>query len=61
MTRILVIDESQQRAVDLCSGLIKAGHQVAAVLSSAMDLVERIEEIRPDVSSLNAARPADRA
>ena len=37
MARILVIDESQQRAVEICCGLIKAGHQVAAVLPSALE------------------------
>ena len=33
MLRVLVIDESQSRAADICAGLVKAGHQVAAVLA----------------------------
>ena len=49
MASILVIDESQHRAVEICTGLIQAGHQVAAVLPSALELIERIEEIRPDI------------
>lgn len=58
MARILVIDESQQRAVDICSGLIQAGHQVAAVLPSAMELIGRIEEIRPDIILIETESPS---
>ena len=58
MARILIIDESQRRAVDICTGLIKAGHQVAAVLPSASDLVERIEEIRPDIILIETESPS---
>lgn len=58
MNRVLVIDESQQRAVDLCAALIRAGHQVAAVLPSAVDLAERIEEIRPDVILIDTDSPS---
>ena len=58
MARILVIDESQQRAVEICSGLIKAGHQVAAVLPSALELVERIEEIKPDIILIETESPS---
>lgn len=53
MATILVIDESQHRAVDICTGLIKAGHQVAAVLPSAFELIKRIEEIKPDIHYLD--------
>jgi len=58
MARILVIDESQQRAVEICSGLIKAGHQVAAVLPSAFELIERIEEIKPDIILIETESPS---
>ena len=58
MARILVIDESQQRAVEICSGLITAGHQVAAVLPSAFELPERIEEICPDVILIETESPS---
>ena len=58
MARILVIDESQQRAVEICSGLIKAGHQVAAVLPSALELVARIEEIKPDIILIEIESPS---
>lgn len=58
MANVLVIDESRQRAVDICTGLIKAGHQVAAVLPSAFDLIRRIEEIRPDVILIETESPS---
>lgn len=58
MARILVIDESQQRAVEMCTGLIKAGHQVAAVLPSAMELIARIEEIKPDIILIETESPS---
>ena len=57
MARILVIDESQQRAVEICTGLIKAGHQVAAVLPSALELIARIEEIKPDIILIETESP----
>lgn len=58
MPRILVIDESQQRAVEICTGLIQAGHQVAAVLPSAFELIERIEEIKPDIILIETESPS---
>jgi response regulator NasT len=58
MAKILVIDESQRRAVEICSGLIQAGHQVAAVLPSALDLIERIEEIESDIILIETESPS---
>ena len=58
MARILVIDESQQRAVEICAGLIRAGHQVAAVLPSALELTARIEEIKPDIILIETESPS---
>lgn len=58
MARILVIDESQQRAVEICTGLIKSGHQVAAVLPSALELIARIEEIKPDIILIETESPS---
>ncbi|MCX8085934.1 MAG: ANTAR domain-containing protein [Rhodocyclaceae bacterium] len=58
MASILVIDESQQRAVEICAGLIQAGHQVAAVLPSALDLTERIEALQPDVILIETESPS---
>ena len=58
MAAILVIDESQHRAVEICTGLIKAGHQVAAVLPSAFELIERIEELKPDIILIETESPS---
>lgn len=58
MSSILVIDESQRRAVEICTALLQAGHQVAAVLPSALDLIERIEEIRPDIILIETESPS---
>lgn len=58
MANILVIDESQHRALEICGGLIRAGHQVAAVLPSAEDLIRRIEEIRPDIILIETESPS---
>jgi len=58
MLRILVIDELQQRAADICRGLILAGHQVAAVLSSADDLTEQVAAIRPDIILIETDAPS---
>ncbi|MGE5384672.1 MAG: ANTAR domain-containing response regulator [Betaproteobacteria bacterium] len=58
MLRILVIDELQQRAADICRGLILAGHQVAAVLPSAVDLPAQVADIRPDVILIETDAPS---
>ncbi|MBI5901670.1 MAG: ANTAR domain-containing protein [Rhodocyclales bacterium] len=58
MLRILVIDESRTRAAELCAALAMAGHQVAAVLPSALDLTAQIENIRPDVILIETDSPS---
>ena len=58
MLRILIIDESRARAGELCAGLAMAGHQVAAVLPSALDLTAQIEAIRPDVILIETESPS---
>ena len=58
MASVLVIDESQQRAVEICTGLIQAGHQVAAVLPSALELIARIEKIKPDIILIETESPS---
>ncbi|MCF8179099.1 MAG: ANTAR domain-containing protein [Sulfuritalea sp.] len=58
MLRILIIDESRVRAAELCAGLALAGHQVAAVLPSALDLTAKIEEIKPDVILVETDSPS---
>lgn len=58
MLRILIIDESRARAGELCAGLAMAGHQVAAVLPSALDLTAQIEAIKPDVILIETESPS---
>lgn len=58
MLRILIIDESRARAAELCAGLAMAGHQVAAVLPSALDLTAQIEKIKPDVILIETDSPS---
>ena len=58
MLRILIIDESRARAGELCAGLAMAGHQVAAVLPSALDLTAQIEQIKPDVILIETESPS---
>lgn len=55
---VLVVDESRKRAADICAGLACAGHQVAAVLSSGLDLHERVNELKPDVVLIHADSPS---
>ena len=57
MLRVLVIDESHTRAGDICASLALAGHQVAAVLPSAIDLVRHVEATRPDVILIETESP----
>lgn len=58
MLRVLVIDESRSRAGELCAGLALAGHQVAAVLPSALDLVRQVEALRPDIILIETDSPS---
>jgi response regulator NasT len=58
MLRILVIDESRTRAANLCGGLALAGHQVAAVLPSVLDLTAQIERTRPDIILIETDSPS---
>lgn len=56
--KILVIDESRQRAREICAGLVVAGHQVAAVLASADDLADHVTRIQPDVILIDTEAPS---
>lgn len=58
MLRVLVIDESESRAGEICAGLALSGHQVAALLPSCLDLAARIEQIRPDIILIQTEAPS---
>lgn len=56
--RILVVDESEERGAILREGLAKAGHEVAATLSSPLALMRTVEELRPDVIVIDTESPS---
>jgi response regulator NasT len=58
MLRILIIDESRARVTELCAALVLAGHSVAAVLPSVLDLSAQIEALRPDVILIETESPS---
>lgn len=58
MLRILVIDELEARAGEICAGLALAGHQVAALLPTSVDLTRQVEAIRPDVILIQTDAPS---
>lgn len=58
MLRVLVIDELEARAGEICAGLALAGHQVAALLPTSADLTRQVEEIRPDVVLIQTDAPS---
>jgi response regulator NasT len=58
LLRVLVVDESRMRAADICAGLALAGHQVAAILPSALDLADQVGKLRPDVILIETDSPS---
>lgn len=58
MLRILIVDESRTRAAELCGGLVTAGHQVAAVLPTGLELNAQVERIKPDVILIETDSPS---
>ncbi|RTL54961.1 MAG: ANTAR domain-containing protein [Rhodocyclaceae bacterium] len=57
MLSVLVIDESETRAGEICAGLAIAGYQVAALLPSALDLAEQVERLKPDAILIQTDSP----
>lgn len=58
MLSVLVIDEAESRAGEICSGLALAGYQVAALLPSVLDLSARVEQLKPDVILIQTDSPS---
>src|SRR5262249_23600137 len=56
--RVLVVDESPERAEVLREGLRSAGYEVSASLSSPVALRKPIEERRPDVIAIETDSPS---
>ena len=55
--RVLVVDESEERAAVLREGLAAAGHDVIASLSSPLELLRAIEQLHPDVIVIDTESP----
>jgi response regulator NasT len=56
--RVLVVDESAERAELLRAALLLAGHEVTASLSSPLALLHTIERLQPDVIVINTDSPS---
>lgn len=56
--RVLVVDESAERAEILREGLRRAGHEVTASLTSPFALLKAIEELEPDVIVIDTESPS---
>ena len=56
--RVLVVDESRERADVVRDGLRRAGYEVTASLSSPLALLKTIEELRPDVIVIDTDSPS---
>jgi len=55
--RVLIVDESEQRAAVLREGLVMAGHEVAASLASPLELLRAVEDLQPDVIVIDTESP----
>lgn len=55
--RVLVVDESEERAAILREGLAMAGHEVAASLSSPLELLRMVQDLQPDVIVIDTESP----
>lgn len=55
--RVLIVDESEERAAILREGLVMAGHEVVASLSSPLELLRAVEDLQPDVIVIDTESP----
>jgi response regulator NasT len=55
--RVLVVDESDERAALLREALTAAGHEVAASLSSPLELLRAVETLQPDIIVIDTESP----
>ncbi len=56
--RVLVVDDSPERAEVLRDGLRRAGYEVTASLSSPLALLKTIEDLQPDVIVIDTESPS---
>lgn len=58
MLKVLVIDESKDRAAEICASLVRNGYQVAAVLPDAIKLLDQVTSLRPDIILIDSDSPS---
>jgi response regulator NasT len=58
MMRVLIVDESPDRAAVLREGLERAGYEVAAALAAPIELLRAVEQVRPDVIVIDTESPS---
>jgi len=56
--RVLIVDESPERAAVLREGLERAGYEVAAALAAPIELLRAVEQVRPDVIVIDTESPS---
>ena len=56
--RVLVVDDSAERAETLRAALLHAGYEVSASLSSPLALLKTIEALQPDVIVIDTDSPS---
>jgi response regulator NasT len=55
--RVLIVDESEERAALLREALTSSGHEVTASLSSPLELLRAVETLLPDVIVIDTESP----
>jgi response regulator NasT len=55
--RVLVVDESDERAALIRDALTAAGHEVTASLSSPIELLRTVDRLQPDVIVIDTDSP----
>lgn len=58
MLSVLLIDESPDRAGEICAGLALAGYQVAAILPNSAQLTREVERLAPDIILIETSSPS---
>jgi len=56
--RVLIVDESPERAAGAARGLERAGYEVAAALAAPIELLRAVEQVRPDVIVIDTESPS---
>ena len=58
MLRVLLVDDSSERAAILRTALEQAGYSVAAVLESPLALLRAVDSVRPDIIIIDTESPS---